>query len=156
MNYGYINKKEIEKQVDLICNCLGPANGNAKKLVIETAVAETGLGAISDKTIGAGIGLTQFDKLPFKDTKNRGMRFRTKIKAELGVDIQLVNWDDLRYNPFLCLLFTRIFYLLRKPKIPATIEGRAAYWKKWYNTRLGKGTVEHYLNMNKKYGLRID
>jgi len=84
------------------------------------------------------------------------MRYRNKIKADLGIDIQLVNWDDLRYNPTLCLLFTRIFYLLRKPKIPTTIEGRAAYWKKWYNTRLGKGTVEHYLEMNKKYGLRLN
>jgi len=38
-NYGMISNSEIEKQVDLICRCLGTANGNAKKLVIETAVA---------------------------------------------------------------------------------------------------------------------
>jgi len=151
MNYGYVDKKQIKKQIKMICNCLGGGE-NAQRLVFETAVAETGIGNIKDTTIGAGIGLTQFDKLPFDDTKIRGMKYRNKIYNGLGIDIDFVNWDDLRYSPFLCLLFTRLFYLLRPGAISSDIEERAKYWKKWYNTKLGKGTVEHYLEMNKKYG----
>lgn len=98
------------------------------------------------------MGITQFDKLPFEDIKNRSMQFKDKILKELYVDISLVDWEHLRYNPYLSLLFTRLFYRLRPEAIPETIEERAKYWKKVYNTKLGKGTPEHYLEINKKYG----
>jgi hypothetical protein len=41
-----------------------------KEMIIETAIAETGLGQIEDKTVGAGMGLTQFDEFPFNDIRN--------------------------------------------------------------------------------------
>ncbi|WP_026804675.1 hypothetical protein [Aliarcobacter lanthieri] len=157
MNYGYIDKKCIVEKAKKICECLG--NGKyetAVEMIIETAVAETGLGKIEDKTVGAGMGLTQFDKLPFEDIKRRNMKLREKILKELGVDLQLVEWEHLRYNDFLALLFTRLFYLLKGDPIPKTIEERAAYWKLHYNTKLGKGTIEHYLEMNRRYGVEIE
>jgi F420-0:gamma-glutamyl ligase-like protein len=152
-NYGYINLKHIEAKAEKICNCIGNGKYNtAKEMIIETAIAETGLGQIEDKTNGAGMGLTQFDKFPFDDIKKRNMRLRDKILKELGVDIALVEWDDLRYNDFLALLFTRLHYWLKGDPIPKTIEERARYWKLHYNTSAGKGTVEHYLEMNRKFG----
>lgn len=154
-NYGFIDDETILKQAKEICKCLGNGkNSTAVEMIIETAVAETGLGRIEDKTIGAGMGLTQFDKLPFDDIKARNIKLREKIYKELKVDISLVNWDDLRYNSFLALLFTRLFYLLKGDPIPKTIEERASYWKLHYNTKLGKGTPEHYLEMNKNYGVK--
>lgn len=153
MNYGVINLKRIDEDAQMICDCIGHGKfGTAKEMIIETAIAETGLGQIEDKTVDAGMGITQFDKLPFDDVKNRSMKLKEKIKKELHVDISLVNWDDLRYNQFLALLFTRLLYWLKGDPIPATIEERAKYWKLHYNTVLGKGTPEHYLEMNKKFG----
>jgi len=32
---------------------------------------------------------------------------------------------------------------------PSTLEGRANYWKTWYNSSLGKGTIKHYIESNK-------
>lgn len=155
MNYGYIDKKHILEKAEKICDCIGHGlHGTAVQMIVETAVAETGLGQITDRTVVAGMGLTQFDELPFNDVKNRNMKLRDKILKELGVDISLVEWDDLRYNDFLSLLFTRLFYRLKGDPIPKTIEERAAYWKLHYNTKLGKGTVEHYLEMNRKYGIK--
>ena len=152
-NYGYINLKDIQEKAEKICDCIGNGKyGTAKELIIETAIAETGLGQIEDKTDGAGMGLTQFDKFPFDDIKKRNMRLRPKILKELGVDIALAEWDDLRYNDFLALLFTRLHYWLKGDPIPKTIEERARYWKLHYNTSAGKGTVEHYLEMNRKFG----
>lgn len=155
-NYGYINLKQIQEKAQKICDCIGRGSNNtAVEMIIETAVAETGLGQIEDKTTGAGMGLTQFDKFPFDDIKKRNMRLRPKILKELGVDIALVEWDDLRYNDFLALLFTRLHYWLKGDPIPKTIEERARYWKLHYNTSAGKGTVEHYLEMNKRYGIVV-
>ena len=39
----------------------------------------------------------------------------------------------------------RIHYWRKPGAIPAEIEGQAAYWKRHYNTPLGRGTVEKYL-----------
>ena len=153
MNYGLINLKRIDEDAQMICNCIGHGKyETAKEMIIETAITETGLGQIEDKTVGAGMGLTQFDDKPFQDIRDRSIKLRPKILKELHIDISLVNWDDLRYNQFLALLFTRLHYWLKGDPIPATIEERAKYWKLHYNTVLGKGTPEHYLEMNKKFG----
>lgn len=152
MNYGVINLTRINEDAQMICDCLGHGKyGTAKDMIIETAIAETGLGQIEDKTVGAGMGLTQFDELPFNDIRDRSIKSRPKILKDLGVDISLVHWDDLRYNQFLALLFTRLLYKPVNEDIPATIEERAAYWKEHYNTKAGKGTVEHYLEMNRNF-----
>ena len=153
MNYGVINLKRIDEDAQMICECIGKGlYGTAKEMIIETAIAETGLGQIEDKTVGAGMGLTQFDEMPFNDIRNRCLKLKPQIQKDLKIDISLVEWDDLRYNQFLSLLFTRLHYWLKGDPIPATIEERAKYWKQHYNTVQGKGTVEHYLEMNRKYG----
>lgn len=153
MNYGIINLKRINKDAQLICDCIGHGKyGTAKEQIIETAIAETGLGQIEDKTPNsAGMGITQFDKMPFEDVKKRTMKLRPKILADLKVDIATVKWEDLKFDHFKSLLFTRLLYWLKGDPIPATIEERAKYWKLHYNTKAGKGTVEHYLEMNRKY-----
>ena len=161
MNYGVINLKRIDEDAQMICDCIGLGKyGTAKQMIIETAIAETGLGQIEDKTVDAGMGITQFDDKPFQDIRDRSIKLRDKILKELHIDISLVEWDDLRYNQFLALLFTRLLYWLAARKvndkyvsipIPQTIEERAEYWKEFYNTKLGKGTVEHYLEMNRNY-----
>lgn len=150
MYYGYT--ENLEKQCKLICDCLGyGSNGTAHLLIHETACTETGAGYIKDGTVFAGMGLTQFDKKPFYDIKKRGMKYRNKIKKDLNIDIYFIQWEHLRYNAFLGLLFCRLFYLLKRPSIPASLEGRAKYWKKYYNTFLGKGTKEHYIKMVATY-----
>lgn len=153
-NYGYVTDELVVEMATKICDCVGHGKYNtAVEMIIETAIAETGLGRIEDKTDGAGMGITQFDKIPFADVRDRSIKLRPAILKELGVDIAKVNWDDLRYNIFLSLLFARLLYWLKGDPIPATIEERAKYWKLHYNTKDGKGTVEHYLEMNRRFGV---
>jgi hypothetical protein len=124
-------------------------------MLLETAAAETGLGLLPDRTIHAGMGITQIDNgppyFPFDDIKRRSMGKRELIINQLGIDIELVEWEHLRYTPLLALLFTRLHYRLRPEPIPIEREGRAVYWKQFYNTEAGKGTVEHYMRMCNRY-----
>lgn len=151
--YGWIAYGgDLRKQAVTICNCLGHGSHHtAVDILIETAAAETGLGGVRDTTEGAGMGLTQFDELPFNDIKTRSMHLRDRIVDDLNIDISLVGWEDLRYNPFLALLFARLHYRLRSESIPADRIGRAKYWKKYYNTMSGAGTEKHFLKMCDKY-----
>ncbi|OCL85754.1 hypothetical protein AAX26_01821 [Aliarcobacter thereius] len=158
MNYGYINDELAVKMANKICDCIGHGKYNtAVEMILETAVVETGLGRIEDKTPkSAGLGITQFDKIPFEDIRYRSRKLREKILKELKVDIELVEWEELKYNAFLSLIFTRLHYWLKGDPIPKTMDERAAYWKLHYNTKFGKGTVEHYLEMNRAYGVKVD
>ena len=46
------------------------------------------------------------------------------------------------------MIFARLKYILIPETIPTTIEGRAKYWKKFYNSVDGKGTLDHYVYAN--------
>ena len=35
--------------------------------------------------------------------------------------------------------------------MPTSVEGQANYWKKYYNSELGAGSVEHYIELVDKY-----
>jgi len=39
-------------------------------------------------------------------------------------------------------------YKLIPELIPNSLDERATYWKKYYNSEAGKGTMKHYLEMN--------
>jgi len=154
--YGLAKQDHIYDIVYEVCNTLGyGANRCADELLLETMAAETGLGTVPDKTLGAGMGIAQFDKLPFEDVKKRvlasrnGQRWADDILEDFGIDIHLVEWDHLRYNPLLSVIFMRLKYKLLPQEIPGTVEGRALYWKNFYNSYLGKGTVEHYIKASR-------
>lgn len=153
MYYGLCKGIDIDVIAQEVCECLGHGIfENAHLLILETAGAETHRGYIEDKTTYAGMGLCQFDKMPFYDVKSRTSdKTKRRVYEYFGVDISLVEWEDLRYNPFLSLLFCRLKYLLVPAPIPQTFEERAAYWKKWYNSELGKGTVAHYIKANESF-----
>jgi len=148
--YGLLNKTQLQQIALEVVTCLGNGSNNtAIKMLLETAGAETGRGVINDKTKLAGMGITQFDWVGFNDTLTRTRtKDKEKIDSYFGINIDWVSWEELRYNPLLSMIFTRLKYKLIPEPIPSDIKDRAKYWKKHYNTKAGKGTVEHYLEMN--------
>lgn len=149
--YGLVDEEEAYKYIKVVCDSLGYGkNKNADKLLLETAKAETLLGKAKDTTLTkAGCGLCQFDKEPFEDVKERVMKYRYIILDKMKIDIQIVEYEWLTYNPLLSFLFCRLKYRLIPEEIPTTLEGRARYWKKYYNSILGAGDIYHYLQVNK-------
>lgn len=49
------------------------------------------------------------------------------------------DWDR-----FACLV-ARLHYIRFSAPVPRDLAGQAGYWKEYYNTRLGKGTPEKYM-----------
>ena len=49
--------------------------------------------------------------------------------------------DDDRF----AVLFARLHYLRVAESVPDDLRGQAWYWKRYYNTRLGKGTIDGYI-----------
>ena len=146
ISYGATNKRQIFEMAEAVVDCLGGGD-NALRLIIETVQQETKLGGYPDKNpYGAGVGLGQNDLVPFFDTRERtSTKHKALIKKEFGVVVGAVNHRDLAYSPLLALIWCRMHYLLRPGAIPADLGGRAAYWKRWYNSSKGKGTENEYI-----------
>lgn len=156
IGYGLVSHAQVKHFAQAVCNVLGCGEQNAAVyLLCETAAAETGFGTFSDPTPnGAGRGLMQCDELPFKDVIGRTKKADiAAIKREFDIDLKIVEWDDLNYSPLLAMIVARLHYKLCPGAIPQTMRGRAEYWKKYYNSVLGKGTVEHYVEAAKRFGI---
>lgn len=148
--YGLISKQHLDDIITDVTNTLGDgSNHTAHLLLKETAMAETHYGDTPDTHLFSGYGLFQFDKPGFDDVVQRtSQRNKDLIKKVYDIDIDQVSLLALQWSPLLSTIFARLFYLLKPGTIPDTLEGRAQYWKHYYNTKLGAGTVEHYIKAN--------
>lgn len=147
MNYGLRDKSEIAKFSKLVVSVFGGGYATERALM-EIAAVETQYGDFPDAHPDRlGVGITQFDQIGFDDVVQRTRpRHKKRMLDMLGYDLDTLQLADLAYDPLLALAMTRLKYLLIPEVIPDTVEGRARYWKKYYNTELGKGTVQHYLD----------
>ena len=147
--YGLKSKIQALSLAHQVCNVLGHgSHGYATNLLLETAAAETSLGLYQDPTPGgAGMGLNQHDLIAFQDIISRTpMRLVKTIHMHFGYDIRKLVHTDLANDPLLSFIFCRLHYRLRPEPIPSSLRGRAEYWKQFYNSMAGKGTVQHYLD----------
>lgn len=151
-NYGLFPMDDLHQMAKEVCDGInGPGEyaDRSAKFLVEIAMTETKGGTYWDKTKYAGMGITQIDKIGFTDTiKRTRARRKEQILDYFGVDLDTLDWVELRHNPRLCFLITRLFLMLRPGAIPVAEKERAAYWKRWYNTRAGKGTIAHFLKSN--------
>ena len=61
-------------------------------------------------------------------------------------------WEDiLEKNIAAGIVHCRLKYWRVPKKMPTSVEGQANYWKKYYNSELGAGSVEHYIELVDKY-----
>lgn len=128
---------------------LGLYREEAAKLVLYTAAHESLCGKYIKQVGGIALGIYQCEPLTHADIArfiktrhNLYINFiqATSIPASLfGNDDLLVS--NLRYATAIC----RIHYYRIPHPIPTDLEGMAKYWKKYYNTSLGKGKVDDFI-----------
>ena len=140
--------------VSHVCGVLD-SDTRAEKLLLGTMAQETHMGTYKDPTeFRAGSGICQFDRIAFDDVKARTKQSRKAlVQTELNINLDKVEYNMLEYNPVLSILFARLKYKLIAEEIPHDLEGQARYWKKYYNTEAGKGTVEEYKQNYAKFVL---
>lgn len=126
----------------------------AETLVLATGLAESGLRYVDqvDKAghPGPAFGLFQIERATHDDIWRRWLAMRPAIAdrvreliAPEPQDLCRQMWGNHLYAAAMC----RIFYLRVPERLPLADEpaGMARYWKRYYNTSLGKGTIEGFL-----------
>lgn len=155
--YGVTNKKQLIEMVDEVCAVYGNGKNNTADLLIKGIMAvETNMATYIDPTPeGAGNGVCQFDRAPFEDIQRRVVMYKSKwvflAKKNFGIDLKNVTHHMLNYAPLPSIIYCRLFLKLIPEEIPSDVEGMAKYWKKYYNTVLGKGKVEDFIKKYNKY-----
>lgn len=140
----------IDGLIYYVCGVLGNGkNNNAYIMIRETIMSETLYAEAKDYSIEYGEGLGQFDKIAFEDVRKRAnLKHKKIIKECTNLDIEECNYEDLRKNPLLSVVFIRLKYLLIPETIPLNAIDRYNYYKKYYNTLSGKATLDHFLKAN--------
>jgi hypothetical protein len=149
----------MRKLVNEVLNKLHPEIPYSKKaedLVCGTIAQESDYG-LYRKQIGVGpaLGICQIEKATFEDIKKNFLKYHKNIEAKICMvsHVSSLVFEDMLSNDALSICMARVAYFRQKEGIPETLEEQAAYYKKYYNTPLGKATVQEYIEKYKKYVL---
>ncbi|MBF0583887.1 MAG: hypothetical protein HQL80_06570 [Magnetococcales bacterium] len=120
----------------------------AEELVLGTAIQESGLRYLQQLGGGPARGLWQMEKPTHDDIWQNFLHGRAKLGLSIlgpyvKPDHARLGWD-LAYGCAMC----RVHYLRCPTALPnaGDLDAQAVYWKRWYNTPLGKGTAEKYVS----------
>lgn len=96
-------------------------------------------------------GIWQIDESGFNDTQDNTSHPKLndkfdRIQTCFGINWRKVQWEDLR-KPLYSGLAARLLISNVKTRIPvaSNITAQGEYWKKHYNSKDGKGTVDKFV-----------
>jgi hypothetical protein len=130
----------------------------AEDLVMGTAAQESRLKYVKQLGKGPALSIYQIEPATYNDYWDNFLEHRPKLAQKIidycGISEHSFTADhrpdverlvyDLRYATIMC----RIHYRRIRAPLPKSgdILGYANYWKKYYNTYLGHGSVEQFIN----------
>ena len=124
---------------------------DAEELIFKTGMAETGYRHLRQVS-GPALGFFQCEPATIKDTWENYAVYRPEVKVRLWELGYKEDADDLAFigNIPVQVAFCRLKYRRDKHPLPPKddIQAQAEYWKRVYNTELGKGTVKHFIEAN--------
>ena len=151
-----MNHKQIRELIRDTLKKLDMWSEQAEELVFLTGLVESGYRYISQ--IGSGIARSfwQVESATAKDSIDNYLSFRkskTKKVAEvIGIAPEVLlsmTDEELKHllwgNIVAGIVFCRLKYWRVPKRLPGDLNGMAGYWKQWYNTEGGAGTVNHFL-----------
>lgn len=128
----------------------------AETLLLATACVESRCGAaIKQWPSGPALGIFQIEPATYDDLLLNYLAFRPDLNVKLmslycaGMTVE----ENLTCNLIFQAAVCRLIYLRAPEKIPETLSGMAAYWKRFYNTPAGKGTEAKFLEAYGRYGI---
>lgn len=121
-----------------------------ERLVMATGLAESHFEAVRQKGGGPALGYFQMESMTHDDI---WARYLGASKRQALLDGLRALSDtpgearELECNPFYAAAMCGIHYLRVAAPLPHPndIEGMAGYWKRYYNTAAGKGTVQGFI-----------
>ena len=136
-----------------------PYSVEAVELLVATATSESLRGTYLAQKGGPALGVYQMEPVTHDDLHENFLQYRENLEDvvyDFVAGLYRKSGDNLAEemvgNLYYATAMARVHYYRVPAPLPEAddLEGQAQYWKKWYNTELGKGTVEHFMELNKK------
>lgn len=130
----------------------------AINIIMGTAYQESGGGYYIHQINGPALGIYQMEPNTYNEIIDW---YRSNNQDILFKVLDLTEYDriplperlmyDIQYATAMCRLY---YYHINTPLPDSNdIESIAKYWKKYYNTKKGKGTVEQFITNYEKYNV---
>lgn len=118
----------------------------AVHLLLGTAAQESLFGTYMRQVRGPAMGAFQIEPATFDWLKGK---YKKTYPILSNVDV-----GDLEWDLALAIIFARLRYRAVPSALPIDeVYALAAYWKQYYNTPLGAGTIEEFVNNYKRFVL---
>lgn len=121
----------------------------AVELLMGTSAHES-LGWQFRRQLGGGpaLGIYQIEPFTHDDCWNNYLNYRPDLATKILIvsGISFPNAAALEHNDVYSTCIARVKYMRDPQPIPTTLTAQAEYWKRVYNTFMGKGTVQEYIN----------
>lgn len=120
----------------------------AEDLLVGTCCAESLCGTYRRQIKGPARGIFQMEPNTARDIVDNYLKYRKSIKGSVYkyYDGTKSLEDNLETNDEFAVAMCRVHYRRVPKKLPYDREGLAKYWKDYYNTSEGKGTVQGFLD----------
>ena len=129
-----------------------PFTSNAECLVMETIAHESGLGTyLNDAPDGPARGIAQIEQPTFYWLKSLSASRYRSVGTKLHQLFGEPEHDQLSARMDLSVAFCRFRYFIVKEPIPATLEERASYWARYYQTTNDPQKIQNYITNARKY-----
>lgn len=158
-----IDKSQLRTLVNQTITFLGLHSQAAEDLIMGTIAQESRMGTyIKQLGKGPALGICQMEPATHDDIWDNYLKYKPALANllwTLSLDNGMFTSDDkpdctqMMGNLYYAIAMCRIHYLRKPDALPreGDVAGYAAYWKKYYNTSLGKGTTAEFLANYAKY-----
>lgn len=138
---------ETLKEIDLYSE-------DSVNLLMGTAAQESRFKYIQQLGGGPAKGYFQMEPATYRDHMQWLVRYKKKLSGKILKVSGVENYDaNYLYSAVHAICMARIHYLRKPTVLPDNLEGYAYYYKKHYNTYLGKATTKEFIHNYKKYVL---
>lgn len=151
-----INRKQLENLVVYpALKSVGLYSNDVADLIMGTAAQESHLGRYIAQINGPALGIYQMEPATHDDIVNNYLSYRESLSDKIlsvcgisGFSSERLLWD-LKYSTIMC----RMHYFRVPESLPIceNVPAMAMYWKKYYNTLSGKGSVNEFISNFNKY-----
>ena len=159
-----ISISQMRSLVKATCSKMGEkyASDDAVELILATGIVESRYEYIRQMGDGPARSFWQVEPATCVDNLAHYLKHRPELMRKCAeasmVDVKhWQNYDErvwaeiLEKNIAAGIVHCRLKYWRVPKKMPSSVEGQAAYWKKYYNSEGGKGDPEHFVEVVKKW-----
>lgn len=133
-----------------------PYSVAAENLLMGTCAQESRMGSYVKQVEGPACGIFQMEPATEKDIHNNYLEYRSRLHSAvtaLRAKHKVGGLNDLVGNLFYQTAMARIHYYRVPMAMPDAynVEQLAHYWKLYYNTPEGRGTIDEFGNNYLRY-----